>query len=94
MSPFLKIEVTKAILSLSGKTPCCKEILSKCFVVEITLLETALTIYDEIALNPGNLLDFKQKMLYKIHYLILSFLKLVSYIFKKIHTICLCSCEH
>ena len=62
LSPFLEIGVTLAILSLSGKTPCCKEILNKYFIVENTSLKTALTMFDEISSYPGDLLDLENSI--------------------------------
>ena len=63
LSPFLKIGVTQTILSLTGKTPSYKEILNKCFIVDNTSLETALTTFDEISSCPDDLLDFKEEIL-------------------------------
>ena len=44
---------------MSGKAPCYKKVLNKCFIVENTSMETALTMFDEILLYSENLLDFK-----------------------------------
>ena len=57
---FLKIEVTKAILSSSGKTPCCMKILNRYFIVKNNSLETALTMFYKISYK-GYFLDFKEE---------------------------------
>ena len=61
LSRFVKIGVTKAVLNLSGKAPCFKELLNRCFIVENTSLETALMKLAKISSYPSDFLDFKEE---------------------------------
>lgn len=45
------------------------EILKKYSIIEKILFETALTMFDEKSSYPGDLLEFKEEMLYKIYLL-------------------------
>ena len=50
--PFLKIDVTRAIFSLSGKTPLAKEILKICFTITNTSSDTLLPTSADISSYP------------------------------------------